>query len=147
LKAAIRRGIPQVVSVGALDMVNFGPRSTVPERFSGRNFVVHNPNVTLMRTTASENAAIGAEMARTLVESTVPTVVLIPRGGVSALDIPGKPFFDTEADAALFRSLHAGLDGHPSVRIVDRDEHINDPTFAEAAAGLLIDLLRGSRNP
>ena len=64
LKAAIRRGIPQVVSVGALDMVNFGPRATVPERFSGRNFVVHNPNVTLMRTTASENAEIGTEMAK-----------------------------------------------------------------------------------
>src|SRR5919112_3141979 len=85
LEAAGRAGLPQVVSLGALDMVNFGPRATVPERFAGRRFHVHNPMVTLMRTTPAENAALGARMAAILGRATGATVVLIPKGGVSAL--------------------------------------------------------------
>jgi uncharacterized protein (UPF0261 family) len=141
LEAAGKRGIPQVVSVGALDMVNFGPEATVPERFAGRRFHAHNPMVTLMRTTPAENAALGARMAEVLGRATGPTAVLVPRGGVSALDVPGGPFFDPEADAALFGALAAGLEGHPRVRLVWRDEHINDPAFADAAARMLLDLL------
>jgi uncharacterized protein (UPF0261 family) len=142
LEAAGRRGLPQVVSVGALDMVNFGPRETVPERFAGRRFHAHNPTVTLMRTTPAENAALGARMAAILGRAAGPTVVLIPRGGVSALDAPGGPFHDPEADAALFGALAAGLAAHPRVRLVVRAEHINDPAFADAGAAMLLELLK-----
>jgi uncharacterized protein (UPF0261 family) len=143
LKAAAEAGIPQVVSVGALDMVNFGPKETVPDRFRNRKLHVHNANVTLMRTTAEENAALGRRMAEILVTSRGPTVILIPLKGVSALDREGQSFFDPEADAALFESLQSGLADHPHVRVVVRDEHINDPAFAEAAASALRELLHG----
>jgi len=141
LEAGVRRGIPQVVSVGALDMVNFGPRTTVPERFEGRLFHVHNPSVTLMRTTSEENAALGRRMAAVLAGAQAPLVVLIPRRGVSALDAPGQPFHDPLADAALFEALTAGLAGHAWVQLVVRDEHINDPGFADAAVEHLLQLL------
>jgi uncharacterized protein (UPF0261 family) len=141
LEAAGRRGVPQVVSVGALDMVNFGPRETVPERFAGRRFHIHNPTVTLMRTTPEENAELGRRMAAILARATGPTVVVIPRGGVSAIDVPGQPFHDPVADAALFEALQQGLSGHPNVGIVVRDEPINDPAFAEAAAGELLKVM------
>ncbi len=134
LEAAVRKGIPQVVSVGALDMVNFGPMATVPERFAGRKLHVHNPNVTLMRTTAEECDAIGRHMASILRRAWGPTVVMIPRQGVSALDAPGQPFWDPDADAALFGALTQGLAGNPNVRVEQRNEHINDPSFADAAA-------------
>ena len=135
LEAGVRRGIPQVVSVGALDMVNFGPWETVPERFADRTFHRHNPSVTLMRTTPEENALLGARMAATLRQAATPMVVMIPLRGVSALDARGQPFYDPEADAALFQALADGLQGHPLVRLDVRDEHINDPAFAEAAGG------------
>jgi uncharacterized protein (UPF0261 family) len=142
LEAAGRRGIPQVVSVGALDMVNFGPIASVPERFNGRTFHVHNPSVTLMRTSPQENAALGARMAEVLSRSRGPVVLMLPKGGISALDAPGQPFRDPEADLALFGALADNLDGRANVRLVVREEHINDPVFAEAAAGALIELLR-----
>lgn len=145
LEAAVRKGLPQVVSVGALDMVNFGPVATVPDRFSGRLFHVHNPSVTLMRTTPDENARLGAGMAAILSRATTPMVVMIPRRGVSALDAVGKPFYNPEADAALFDAVVRGLDGHPTVRLDVRDEHINDPAFADAAARTLLELLSSSR--
>jgi uncharacterized protein (UPF0261 family) len=141
LEAAGRRGVPQVVSLGALDMVNFGPMSTVPERFRGRTFHMHNEAVTLMRTTPEENVSLGARIAAVLGRSTGPTAVLIPRGGVSAIDAPGGPFFDPAADAALFDALAHGLSDHPAVRLVWRDEHINDPAFAEVVANTLIGLM------
>jgi uncharacterized protein (UPF0261 family) len=141
LEAGVRRGIPQVVSVGALDMVNFGPRATVPERFAARRLHAHNPSVTLMRTTPEENAALGRRMAEVLGRAQAPLAVLIPRGGVSALDAPGQPFHDPAADRALFDALEGGLAGHPRVELVWRDEHINDPAFADAAAALLLELL------
>ena len=136
MEAAGRRGLPQVVSVGALDMVNFGPRPTVPERFAGRRFHVHNPNVTLMRTTPEENAAIGRRMAEILSRAKGPTTLLLPLGGVSAIDVPGSPFHDPEADTALFEALRQGLQGR-KVRVVERPEAINEPGFAEAAVELL----------
>jgi uncharacterized protein (UPF0261 family) len=148
LKAAARRGIPQVVSVGACDMANFGPRSTVPDRFVGRLFHQHNPSVTLMRTTPVENAAIGERIGEILTtEAGVDSglAVVLPLGGVSALDAPGGPFHDPEADAALFRALHDSIDGHPGIAVLDRPEHINDPAFADFAAGLLLDMLRSRR--
>ena len=140
LAAAIRAGTPQVVSVGALDMVNFGPPETVPAKFAVRRLHAHNPSVTLMRTLPAENAALGVWMARVLGLATVPIVVLLPLRGVSALDAPGGPFEDAEADRALFEALTLGLAGHPFVRVEARDEHINDPSFAAAAARSLLAL-------
>jgi uncharacterized protein (UPF0261 family) len=141
LAAGVALRLPQVVSVGAVDMVNFGPVETVPERFRGRKLHVHNPTVTLMRTTPDENRAIGAFIARALAPAVVPTVALVPRGGVSAIGAPGKPFHDPEADQALFEALEEGLRGLSLVRLEFRDEHINDPAFAEAAANTLLGLL------
>jgi uncharacterized protein (UPF0261 family) len=141
LEAAGKKGIPQVVSLGALDMVNFGPRSTVPERFEGRTFHIHNEAVTLMRTTPEENSALGARIADVLGRSSGPVAVLVPLRGVSALDAPGRPFHDPKADAALFEALAIGLKASPQVRLVERDEHINDPAFAEAAASTLVELM------
>ncbi len=141
LEAATRRGLPQVVSVGALDMVNFGPRATVPDRFTGRHFHAHNPNVTLMRTTPEENRALGRRIAAKLGRATGPVVVLLPLRGVSALDAPGLPFHDPEADAALFTEITAGLAGLANVRVVAREEHINDPDFANATADCLLELM------
>ncbi len=146
LEAAGRRGIPQVVSVGALDMVNFGPPETIPERFAGRLFHAHNPSVTLMRTTPEENHCLGARIAATLKRSAGPVVLMIPRGGISALDAPAKPFHDPQADAALFDALEKGLrDAPDNVRLIVRDEHINDPNFADAAARALLELLTVTR--
>lgn len=141
LEAAVKARVPQVVSVGALDMVNFGPRETIPSRFAGRKFHVHNPSVTLMRTTPEENLALGEWLARTLASSTVPAVVLLPLLGVSALDRPGGAFEDPEADRALFDAIRAGLADHPFVNVIARDEHINAPSFAEAAAAALLGLM------
>jgi uncharacterized protein (UPF0261 family) len=141
LEAAVRAGIPQVVSVGALDMVNFGPAATVPERFAKRKLHVHNPSVTLMRTTPDENAAFGAWIARSLRGSRVPSVVSLPLRGVSALDVAGGVFEDKEANRALFDAVSDGLAGHPHVRVEPRDEHINDPTFGVTAARTLLGLL------
>jgi uncharacterized protein (UPF0261 family) len=143
LRAASRAGVPQVVSVGACDMVNFGPAETVPERFRGRLLHVHNATVTLMRTTREENAAMGRFLAAALREAAGPAVVLLPEGGVSALDAPGGPFWDPEADAALFGEVERGLAGVENVRVERRAEHVNDPAFADAAVGALLGLLEG----
>ena len=104
-------GIPQVVSVGALDMVNFGARDTVPAQFEDRNLYVHNPSVTLMRTTKEENAELGRRIARKLSAATGPTALFVPLGGVSMIDAEGQPFHDPEADAALFEELRKVGDG------------------------------------
>ncbi|MDQ0470360.1 ABC transporter permease [Labrys wisconsinensis] len=132
--AFIRRPIPYVGSVGALDMVNFGPRDTVPERFRGRNLVVHNPNVTLMRTTREENAEAGRWIAARLNAMRGPVRFLIPAGGVSGLDAPGKPFHDPQTDRALFEAIEAGVQQTGQRRVVRLPLHINDPAFAAALA-------------
>lgn len=147
LRAAARAGVPQVVSVGALDMVNFGPMETVPDRFRGRRLHVHNPTITLMRTTPEENAALGARLAEAVRESRGPTTVLLPLRGVSAIDAPGQPFHDPEADAALFDAVRRGLAGRSGVRVEERDEHINDPGFAHAAARRLLESLESVPRP
>ena len=139
--AAVLRGIPQVVSVGALDMVNFGPRATVPERFAGRTFHVHNPSVTLMRTTPEENHELGRRLALVLGQSRVPTAVLLPLGGISAIDVPGTAWHDPRANEALFVALRSHLADHPLVEVVERPEAINDPAFADEAARRLHSLL------
>lgn len=140
LTAAGRAGLPQVVAPGALDMVNFGARETVPERFAGRRLLVHNPTVTLMRTTADEMAELGALMGRKLAAAQGPTAVLWPRGGVSAVDAPGGPFRDPEADAAGLFALRTALEGS-AVELREVDAHLNDPDFAVAAADRLHELI------
>jgi uncharacterized protein (UPF0261 family) len=131
LEAAGRLGLPQVVSLGALDMVNFGARDTVPERFEDRNLYVHNPSITLMRTTPEECAELGRRIARKLAAATGPTALFMPLGGVSAIDAPGQPFFDREADAELFEALRQGLEG-TDVELIEMPCNLNDPEFAAA---------------
>lgn len=128
----VQSGVPLVLSVGAVDMVNFGPRESVPAEFADRRLHMHNAQITLMRTTADENRRIAAWIADKLNRSRSPLTVLIPEGGVSALDAPGEAFWDPEADAALFDTLEASLAQGESRRIVRLPHHINDPQFAEA---------------
>jgi uncharacterized protein (UPF0261 family)/ABC-type branched-subunit amino acid transport system ATPase component len=130
--AAIRTQMPYVGSVGALDMVNFGPRETVPEKFRGRKFVIHNPNVTLMRTTRDENRAFGEWIGARLNQMNGPVRFLLPEGGVSLLDAPGQPFYDPEADAALFEAIEKTVRPTPLRRVERIRGNINDPVFAEA---------------
>jgi uncharacterized protein (UPF0261 family)/ABC-type branched-subunit amino acid transport system ATPase component len=131
--AAIRTGLPYVGSVGALDMVNFGPRDTVPERFRSRKFVIHNPNVTLMRTTRDENRAFGAWIGERLNRMNGPVRFLLPESGVSLLDAPGQPFHDPEADNALFEAIERTVRVSPTRQVMRVKAHINDPAFVDAA--------------
>jgi uncharacterized protein (UPF0261 family) len=142
LTAAGAAGVPQVIAPGALDMVNFGPRETVPERFADRLFYVHNPTVTLMRTTAEEMAELGGRVGRKAAAATGPTEVFWPDRGVSALDADGQAFFDAAADAACRDALDGVLRaaGQAMQRI---DAHINDPQFATAMAGRLHQMIQG----
>ena len=139
LTAAGERGVPQVVSVGALDMVNFWARDTVPERFRGRTLYEHNANVTLLRTTKEENRALGRVLAEKLNAAVGPVTLMLPLQGLSALDAPGQPFHDPEADAALFGALRSAL--APRIKLVEVDAHINDDAFADACARELLALL------
>lgn len=139
LTAAGVRGVPQVISVGALDMVNFGPIETVPERYRGRRLYRHNPNVTLMRTTPDEMRQLGEEVARKATAATGPTVVMLPLKGVSAIDAEGKAFWWPEANQELFRGVRIGTG--PGAKVVELDRHINDPAFAESCARTLLELM------
>jgi uncharacterized protein (UPF0261 family) len=139
LEAAGRAGIPQVVSLGALDMVNFGPRDTVPEQFEGRRLYVHNPTVTLMRTTPEECAELGRRIGRKLSAARGPTILFIPLRGVSAIDVEGQPFHDPEADRALIDGIRETLAGGVEVHELDMD--INDERFAAAMASRLHELV------
>lgn len=140
LTAAALHGVPQVISLGALDMVNFGPRDTVPDKFRDRRFYQHNPNVTLMRTTPDENDKLGKEIAEKASAARGPTTVLVPLKGVSAIDAEGQPFWWPEADAALFQSLRNWIS--PSVELIELDMHINDPRLAQMAAEKLLSLVK-----
>jgi uncharacterized protein (UPF0261 family) len=139
LTAAGLYGVPQVISVGALDMVNFGPPDTVPSKFLGRRFYQHNPNVTLMRTTPEENEKLGKEIAFKASAAKGPTAIVLPLRGVSAIDAEGKPFWWPEADRALFESIPHWL--APHVELIELDLHINDPAFADACARKLLELM------
>lgn len=132
LGAIARSGVPYVGSVGALDMVNFWSIETVPECFRGRNLYKHNPNVTLMRTTAEESRMIGQWIAEKLNGCSGPVRLLIPEGGVSALDAPGCAFHDPKADEALFDALESTLRQTDSCRLVRLPVHINEPEFSRA---------------
>lgn len=137
--------IPYVGSVGAVDMVNFGAPETVPDAYRGRTFYHHNPQITLMRTTADENAEIGRQIGESLNAFEGPAAFLIPEGGVSALDAPGQPFYDPEADAALFDAIEQATPLNKRDRIVRLPNHINDKAFALAAASLLRGMMEEAR--
>ncbi len=139
-EAAIKTGTPQVVSVGALDMVNFGPFDTVPDQYSSRNLYKHNPTVTLMRTSVSENVRIAEKLAEKWNNAERKMTLMLPIKGVSMIDAEGQPFYGPAEDAALFETLKKGIT-NPDVEIVDMDCHINDAEFAEEAAARLISLI------
>jgi uncharacterized protein (UPF0261 family) len=137
LEAAGELGIPQVVSLGALDMVNFGPVETVPAEFRERLLYKHNPTVTLMRTTAEECAELGRRIGRKLSAATGPVTVFVPLRGVSLIDVEGQVFFDPEADRSLFDGLRDTLG--PSVDVQELETDVNDPAFAHAMVETLHD--------
>jgi uncharacterized protein (UPF0261 family) len=130
LDAVARSGVPYVGSCGALDMVNFAGRATVPAKFADRLLYEHNPQITLMRTTAAENVEIGRFLAEKLNRCTGPVLFLLPEGGVSALDAPGQAFWDPDADAALFTTIEREI--HDPGRVRRLPHNINDPEFADA---------------
>ncbi|WP_156722021.1 Tm-1-like ATP-binding domain-containing protein [Streptomyces apocyni] len=136
LRAAGARGTPQVVSLGALDMVKFGPLDTLPERFRFRRVRIHNPSITVIRTTSDECAELGRRVAGKLRAAKGPTALCLPLRGLSTLGAPGGPYHDPRADDALFTAVREGLGGS-SVEQVDVDTHINDPAFGRAAADRL----------
>jgi uncharacterized protein (UPF0261 family) len=138
--SVIRRRIPWVGSVGALDMVNFGERHTVPPAFAGRRFHIHNPQITLMRTTPEENRRCGEWIVSRINRMEGPVRFLLPLRGVSAIDAPGQPFHDPAADQALFDAIRAGWRDAPNRKLIEIDAHINDDRFAEAMAGHFLEI-------
>ena len=143
--AVIRTRVPYIGSCGALDMVNFGPMASVPERYRGRTLHVHNPTVTLMRTTPEENARIGRWIGERLNLMDGPVRFFLPEGGVSALDAPGRPFSDPRADEELFKALETTIRQTASRRLVRLPAHINDPSFAAEVAAEFRRLSGGRR--
>jgi uncharacterized protein (UPF0261 family) len=139
LEIAGQLGIPQVVSLGALDMVNFWGMDTVPEKFRQRNLYKHNDNVTLMRTRVEENKELGRMIAAKLNRAKGKTTLVIPLRGVSMIDAEGKPFHDAEADKALFDSLRQHLS--KNVKVAQVDANINDDLFADAFVKEMLEVL------
>jgi uncharacterized protein (UPF0261 family) len=137
-EAAGRRGVPQVIAPGALDMVNFGPPDTVPGSFAGRLMHRHNAGTTLMRTTRAENAVLGRWVAERLNRAQGPAGVVLPLRGFSAYDVAGGPFFDPDADAAFCTAVKEHL--LPAIRVVEVDAHINEPAFADAVVEVYLGL-------
>lgn len=140
LEAAARKGVPAVVGPGCMDMVNFQEPASVPARYAGRRFYHHNPQVTLMRTSPEECSQLGKILAGKVNASTGPVSVVIPLAGISVIGAPGQPFHDADADAALFAAIRNHL--NPEIRLIELDCTINDPRYAEACAGELLNLMR-----
>ena len=141
MDSAAKAGVPCVVAPGCLDMVNFGERSSIPEKFAGRTFYIHNPQVTLMRTTPEECAELGTIIGGKVNAFTAPSTVMIPRRAISVISAEGQPFHDQAADAALFDSIKATVTGE----VVEMDLEINDPVFAKACAEKLRSLMKAGR--
>jgi uncharacterized protein (UPF0261 family) len=140
LEAAGKAGVPTIVTPGCLDMVNFGEPATVPEKFAGRVFYHHNPQVTLMRTNAMECAELGRILAEKVNAYTGPVAVLLPLKAISVISAPGKVFHDAEADAALFGAIREHL--RPGIPLIEVDAEINEEVFARACAETLLGLMR-----
>ncbi|MCA3382613.1 MAG: Tm-1-like ATP-binding domain-containing protein, partial [Roseomonas sp.] len=137
--------LPYIGSVGAVDMVNFGPPDTVPEAYRGRQFYQHNPQITLMRTTAAECAEIGQWIASKLNLMDGPVRFYLPEGGVSTLDAPGQAFHDPAAREALFRAMEATFRPGPNRRLLRVRHHINDAAFAAMVVAEFQNLLGPAR--
>ena len=137
LDAMTKAKVPAVIAPGCLDMANYGERDSVPEKFADRTFYIHNPQVTLMRTNAEECAELGKIIAEKANANPAPTAILNPLKTVSVISAEGQPFYDPEADQALFNSIHQ----HAKVEVIDYDEEINSEIFAEAAARKLLELI------
>ena len=137
-----RRTLPWVGSCGALDMANFGPWESVPERFRGRRLYRHNPSVTLMRTTTDECRAIGEFLVGKINAMRGPVRFLIPEGGVSSIDKPGQPFHDPDADRVLFETIERGFRAGPDRQLLRLPHHINDEAFAQALVDAWYDASR-----
>lgn len=144
LEQAGEYAIPQVISVGAMDMVNFGPFDSVPEKYRDRLLYRHNSAVTLMRTTQAENAILGRQIAEKASMSKGPVTIVLPLNGVSAIDCPGQPFHDPNADRTLFDSIRSHVS--PKVKLVEVDAHINDREFAARLVAEYLDLIKESKN-
>jgi uncharacterized protein (UPF0261 family) len=142
LEAAGKHALPQVVSLGALDMVNFGPMDTVPDKFRQRRLYKHNPTVTLMRTTPEECAELGRILARKLNAAKGPVALFIPLRGISMIATEGGAFYDADADQALISALKAELQSHVEVHELAMD--INDPRFAQVMASHLDEYISGT---
>jgi len=142
LEAAARAGVPAVIAPGCLDMVNFWGPDTVPEKYRDRNLYHWNPNVTLMRTTPEENAALGKILAEKANLSTGPVAVMIPLQGVSQLDSPGGAYWWPDADRALFDAIKKNL--RQDIPLIELDLNINDPDFADRATTVLLEMMRRS---
>lgn len=138
--AVIRQRVPYVGSVGALDMVNFGAFETVPPKYADRLFYKHNPQVTLMRTTPEENSKMGAWIAGRLNQMNGPVRFILPEGGVSALDAPDMPFWDPDANAALFEAMESNINQTDDRKLFRSKHNINDPEFAQLCADTLRDI-------
>ena len=145
LEAAGKHNVPQVVSVGAVDMCNFGPYETVPAKFANRLLYKHNPTVTLMRTTIEENSLIGKKIAEKLNDGHKYTKLMLPLKGVSMIDAEGQAFYSKEADEALFNELRHNINTN-LVKLEEYDLHINDKEFAEKAAQNLLDLIEAKKS-
>ena len=143
LEAAGRCNIPQVVSTGALDMVNFAGIESVPKEFQGRNLYKHNPTITLMRTNVEENRQLGLILAEKLNRSKSPTVLMLPLKGVSMIDVKGQPFYGADEDQMLFSTLREHID-RDVVELIEMNCDINDQKFAIAAAKKLVELMKKS---
>jgi uncharacterized protein (UPF0261 family) len=139
-----RTKIPYVGSVGAVDMVNFGAVATVPPQFADRTLHVHNPQVTLMRTTVDENIAVGEFIARKLNACNGPVRFLLPEGGVSLIDVEGQPFHDPEADEALFTAIEANVDQTADRVVIRVPANINDEAFIDAVMACFDDVMKGA---
>ena len=138
----VTHSIPCVMSLGALDMVNFGALETVPDKFKERNLYVHNTEVTLMRTSVEENMAIAEWLANKINRTTAPFALLIPEGGISMLDAPGQVFYDEEADNVLFATLEKLIEQNPRRKVLRLPHHINEPEFADKLVAQLNELLQ-----
>ena len=141
MDAAVKANVPVVVGPGCLDMVNFGEQASIPAKFSGRNFYIHNPQVTLMRTTAAECAELGRIVAEKANAYTAGAVIMLPTKAISVISAEGKPFHDAAADQALFSALKQ----HARVPVREFAEEINSPAFAQACAQQLIALMQAKK--
>ena len=137
LDATAKAKVPAVIAPGCLDMVNFGEKETVPEKFADRNFYVHNTQVTLMRTSVEECAEIGKIIGEKVSEYQAPSTVMIPKKAISVISAEGQPFHDPAADEALFSAIKE----NSTIPVVELDEEINSPAFAKACAEKLLELM------